>query len=171
MGYSNAYCTIAASSSANGNESCHIVPESKPYGPVNLSINETDKDGNATVQKVRVFSFFGKAITGVLQEDPLSSRGWTFQKRELSNLILHYSKESICWKCRALKRACSFLGKTLTHLTAFYEPSTWGESGLKNRISSLKKIRKENTKKSGSRPSKKTPAGANKASGQAPRLL
>lgn len=93
--YSNAYCTIAASSSANGNEGCHIDPESKPYGPVTLSSNETDGNCNATVQKVRVFSFFGKAITSILQEDPLSSRGWTFQDRKLSNRILHYSKDAI----------------------------------------------------------------------------
>ncbi|MCJ1427596.1 hypothetical protein MMC29_005499 [Sticta canariensis] len=40
---SNAYCTIAASSSANGNEGCQVDPELKPYGLVILSFDETDE--------------------------------------------------------------------------------------------------------------------------------
>ena len=106
--YSNAYCTIAASSSANGNGGCRVDPDSEPYGPVTLPFNETDKNGNSTIQRVRVFSLFGKPITSILQQDPLSSRGWTFQERELSNRILHYSKDSIRWECRALKASLQF---------------------------------------------------------------
>lgn len=106
--YSNAYCTIAASSSANGNEGCHVDPDSEPYGPVILSFNDTDESGIKTVQKVRVFSLFGKEITSILQLDSLSSRGWTFQERELSNRILHYSKDSIRWECRTLKASLQF---------------------------------------------------------------
>ena len=106
--YSNAYCTIAASSSADGNGGCHVDPDSEPYGPVTLSFSETDENGNSTVQKVRVFSTFGKATISILQQDPLSSRGWTFQERELSNRILHYSKDSIRWECRVLKASLQF---------------------------------------------------------------
>lgn len=106
--YSNAYCTIAASSSANGNGGCHVDPDLKPYGPVILSFNEIDENGNTTVQTVHVFSLFGTDVMSVLQQDPLSSRGWTFQERELSNRILHYSKDSIRWECRVLKASLQF---------------------------------------------------------------
>ncbi|MCJ1466072.1 hypothetical protein MMC07_004691 [Pseudocyphellaria aurata] len=106
--YSNAYCTIAASSSENGNEGCHVDPDSKPYGPVNLSFDEIDENGKTTVQNVHVFSLFGKELVNVLQQDPLSSRGWTFQERELSNRVLHYSKDSIRWECRGLKASLQF---------------------------------------------------------------
>ncbi|KAL9127526.1 MAG: hypothetical protein Q9217_003614 [Psora testacea] len=106
--YSNSYCTIAASSSVDGNGGCHVDPNSEPYGPVTLSIKETDEDGYSTVQKVRVFSLSATPITSILQQDPLSSRGWTFQERELSNRILHYSKDSIRWECRDLKASLQF---------------------------------------------------------------
>src|SRR5579862_1975868 len=58
--YSNAYCTVAASSSADGNGGCHLDPDSQPYGPVTLDFNETDGSGDKAVQKVRIFSIFGK---------------------------------------------------------------------------------------------------------------
>ena len=106
--YSNAYCTIAASSSANGNGGCRMDPKSEPYGPVVLSIDEPDEHGNTVVQKVHVFSLFGKAVTSILYQDPLTSRGWTFQERELSNKVLHYSKDSIRWECRSLKASLQF---------------------------------------------------------------
>ncbi|KAL9121473.1 MAG: hypothetical protein Q9187_001964, partial [Circinaria calcarea] len=67
--YSNAYYTIAASLLANGNEGCHVDLDSEPYGPVILSFNETNENGNPAVQKVRVFSLLGKATISILQQD------------------------------------------------------------------------------------------------------
>ena len=106
--YSNAYCTIAASSSVDGNGGCHVDQDSKPYGPVTLSFDDKDTNGNPIIQRVRVFSTFGKAITSILQQDPLNSRGWTFQERELLHRVLHYSKDSIRWECRTLKASLQF---------------------------------------------------------------
>ena len=105
--YSNAYCTIAASSSASGNEGCRVDPDSEPYGPVILSFNEANENSNPIIRKVRIFSTL-KSITDILQRDVLSGRGWTFQERELSNRILHYSKDSIRWECRGLKASLQF---------------------------------------------------------------
>lgn len=106
--YSNAYCTIAASSSADGDGGCHVDQHCEPYGPVMLSINEIDDNGVPTVQKFCVFSLFGKPIVNVLQQDSFSGRGWTFQERELSSRILHFSKDTIRWECRASKASLQF---------------------------------------------------------------
>jgi hypothetical protein len=106
--YSNAYFTIAASSSTDGNGGCHVDPQYAPYGPVVLSFNETDENDKETFQKIRVFSLFGKPIVNIVRQDPLSGRGWTFQERELSNRILHFSKDSVRWECRALQASLQF---------------------------------------------------------------
>jgi Heterokaryon incompatibility protein (HET) len=107
--YSNAHCTVAASSSADGNGGCHLDPDSAPYGPVTLSIHQIDTEtGQKTLQRVRVFSLSNTATITVLQQDPLNSRGWTFQERELSNRVLHFSKDSIRWECRSLKASLEF---------------------------------------------------------------
>jgi Heterokaryon incompatibility protein (HET) len=106
--YSNSYCTIAASSSADGNERCHVDSDWDPYGPVNLTFTEMDTGGEAIIQKVRVFSLSAKPIVNTLQQDPLSSRAWTYQERELSNRVLHYSQDSTRWECRSLKATLQF---------------------------------------------------------------
>ena len=107
--YSSAYCTVAASSSANGNEGCQVDRASKPYGPVDLIFNESDKQGNLTVQRVRVYSMFGTPTSEVIQQDALTKRAWCFQERELSNRVLHYSKDTIRWECRSLQASLEFL--------------------------------------------------------------
>ncbi len=106
--YSNAYCTISASGSADGHGGCRVDQNSQPYGPVTLVLNNTDENGNSTTEKVRIFSLFGTHISSVLTTDPLGKRGWTFQERELSPRILHYSKDSIRWECQSLKASFQF---------------------------------------------------------------
>ena len=106
--YSSAFCTIAASASADGHGGCHVDRRSEPYGPVILPLTEIDVNGNPSIQSVRVFSQFGKPTVNILQQDPLSGRAWTFQERELSHRILHYSKDSIRWECRVLKASLQF---------------------------------------------------------------
>lgn len=50
--YSNAYCTIAASGSKNGNAGCRTDPEAVQHGPVTLELSKFDEDGNKTVEKM-----------------------------------------------------------------------------------------------------------------------
>ncbi|ERF75515.1 hypothetical protein EPUS_08329 [Endocarpon pusillum Z07020] len=106
--HSNAYCTIAASSSADGTGGCHVDPDSGPYGPVILSISDTDGDRRITIQKVRVFCSTENPVVNILQQDPLNGRAWTFQERELSNRVMHVSQDSIRWECRTLKASLQF---------------------------------------------------------------
>jgi hypothetical protein len=106
--YSNSYCTVAASASADGTGGCSLNPDSQPYGPVTLDFNEADEEGNNTHQKIRVYSVFGKPNVNVLTQDPLTKRGWAFQERELSTRILHYSHDTIRWECRSLKASLLF---------------------------------------------------------------
>jgi hypothetical protein len=85
--YSNAYCTIAASSSSNGSEGCRVTPDLVPYGPVPLPRIKTDDLGNSVSEQVRVFFQFGMPTQNILQTDALTKRGWTLQERELSSRI------------------------------------------------------------------------------------
>ena len=121
--YSNAYCTVAASSSPDGSGGCHVDVDSEPCGPVTLSINDTDKNDNQVVKRVRVFSMSSTPITSILQQDPLNGRAWTYQERELSNRILHFSKDSVRWECRSLKASLQFPWQDTTafngHLRTF----------------------------------------------------
>jgi hypothetical protein len=106
--YSNAYCTIAASSSSNGSEGCHINHDLAPYGPVTLTCVKTDDLGNSVPEQVRVFSQFGMPTQNILQTDPLTKRGWTLQERKLSPRMLHYSKDTVRWECMTLKASMLF---------------------------------------------------------------
>ena len=106
--YSNAYCTVAASSSQDGTGGCHVDEASRSYGPVTLDWSQTGENGATTVERIRVFSRFGTPIVNVLIKDPLSQRAWTLQERELSPRVLHYSKDAIRWECRSLKSSIHF---------------------------------------------------------------
>ena len=141
--YSQAYCTIAASSSANGNGGCHVDPDSEPYGPVSLCLNELDEDGNTVVQRFHVFSSFGKPLVNILRQDPLSSRGWTFQERELSNRALHYSKDSIRWECRALKASLQFPWQDVQAFSGNLRTFDVGQIGLRKPDQQLHDKQKE----------------------------
>lgn len=99
--YSNAYCTISASGSSDGNGGCHVDENSRAYGPVTLSWDNMD-------QKIRTFSLFGESILNVLINDPLTQRAWTLQERELSPRVLHYSHDAVRWECRSLKASSTF---------------------------------------------------------------
>lgn len=108
--YLNAYCTVSASGSGNGDGGCHIDSESLAYGPVTLKWDSSDETNGSQQESIRVFSRFGPYIVNVLQTDPLTQRGWCLQERELSRRVLHYSKDSvgIRWECRTVKASLQF---------------------------------------------------------------
>ncbi|MCJ1246474.1 hypothetical protein MMC30_003682 [Trapelia coarctata] len=106
--YSNAYCTVSASASADGNGGCRVDEYYQPYGPVALEWSKKDENGATTIERIRVYSSFSTPLVNVLITDPLSKRAWTLQERELSPRVLHYSKDTIRWECRSLKASTQF---------------------------------------------------------------
>jgi hypothetical protein len=95
--YSNAHLTISASSIT----SCHDgIPftRTEPTTPCTFTLQYPP---NHLVH----FSISPTPPTWetFLEKSPLSKRGWTFQERELSPRILHFSPDQIRWECRTHK--------------------------------------------------------------------
>ncbi|KAG4442584.1 hypothetical protein IFR05_001914 [Cadophora sp. M221] len=90
--YSMATCTIAASSSSDGQGGCLI-----PRG-----------NGNQEQLKPCILNTGGQKVAihpwseewSNRHRGPLSTRGWCFQERELSRRILHFTSHRIFWECR-----------------------------------------------------------------------
>jgi hypothetical protein len=98
--YSNAYVTLAASSSSDGSGGCRLGgPDEVHFGPVDLKFDEIDESGRTTHRAIRVFSKPVGHSVNALRQDPLVTRGWTLQERELSPKVAHYSKDTIRWEC------------------------------------------------------------------------
>ncbi|KAH7321866.1 heterokaryon incompatibility protein-domain-containing protein [Rhexocercosporidium sp. MPI-PUGE-AT-0058] len=90
--YSMATCTIAASSSSDGQGGC-LIPRGdgrpEPLKPCQLSTSG---------QKVTIHPWSEEWSN--FHRGSLSTRGWCFQERELSRRILHFTKHRIFWECR-----------------------------------------------------------------------
>jgi hypothetical protein len=110
MVYSNAHLTIAASGSADGKEGCHIEDEVRSYGPVDIEYPDEDKaaDSMSSTSMFRMWSRDTYPVGQILSSDPLTSRGWTLQERELSPRVLHYSRDSMRWECYELRASIEF---------------------------------------------------------------
>ncbi|KAI2616778.1 HET-domain-containing protein [Hypoxylon sp. NC1633] len=102
--YSNAYVTLAASASSDGTQGC-CIPRGEPeaYWPyVDIPII-----GSRHRERYRAFSWSNLGFQA-LDHDPLQTRGWTLQERELSPRIAHFSRGTVIWECRALRASlCS----------------------------------------------------------------
>ncbi|KAE9368337.1 HET-domain-containing protein [Stipitochalara longipes BDJ] len=104
--YSEAFLTIAATSSTNSNEGCRTDPGSILIGPVVLEFPIADRENSSPIQKVRIFPSDDYLYN--FRSQPLLQRGWTLQERELSTRILFYTKETIRWECSCLKASLRY---------------------------------------------------------------
>jgi hypothetical protein len=107
--YSNAYLTIAASSSADGGGGCAVTDSDRSYGPVDIDCIPSASDSTATTKqnyKFRVWT--GTPSTTGFRGEPLQTRGWTLQERELSPRVVNYSKDTIRWECRSTCASLEF---------------------------------------------------------------
>lgn len=97
MIYSYAWCTVAASGAASCHEgmdlfrkdsetSCALVLQDTTNRHVQICISKTP----ASWDKFH-------------QTNPLNKRGWTFQERELSPRVLHFTADQIWWECRSTR--------------------------------------------------------------------
>ncbi|KAL3426417.1 heterokaryon incompatibility protein [Phlyctema vagabunda] len=111
--YGNAYCTLAALSSKNSTEGCHVVP--KIQESIATFVELDYEDDNYGPYRIRVFQDeplewheqygdnpfrhrdYGSA------DAPLRSRAWTLQERELSRRNIHFGRYQLLWECYELK--------------------------------------------------------------------
>lgn len=100
--YSNALCTIAASSSSDTSMGL-FAPRSERHGAsVTLPWPlEEPNDGGGPLA-LHVTPVFG-SFKDEMAVSPLAKRGWTFQERALSARIVHFGSELCYWEC---KEAC-----------------------------------------------------------------
>jgi hypothetical protein len=95
--YSHAWCTIAASSAKSCHHGIHLFRENWFYSC------DIILDGDQG-SRVRVsISRPPPTWETFYNNNPLNKRGWTFQERELSPRILHFSADQMWWECRSLR--------------------------------------------------------------------
>jgi hypothetical protein len=106
--YSNAYLTIAASSSADGNGGCAVWDSERSVGPLDVDCIPVEADfaPATTNYKFRIWTR-NPSPTGI-SNDPLQTRGWTLQERELSPRVVNYCKDTIRWECQSLHASLEF---------------------------------------------------------------
>ncbi|KAI1409265.1 HET-domain-containing protein [Hypoxylon sp. FL1857] len=63
--------------------------------------------GNREQKCYRVFGWSNRG-NPTLEDDPLQTRGWTLQERELSPRIAHFSHDTVIWECRTLRASLNF---------------------------------------------------------------
>jgi hypothetical protein len=95
--YSNALATVAAAASDHCQGGFLEIHYSKKDLPVprrwEINMLTQTEDPNPWVD-----SFF---------QNPLHSRGWTLQERELSPRMLHFTRMHVVWECR--ERVCAYI--------------------------------------------------------------
>lgn len=87
--FSNAYCTIAATSAAASNEG-FLTPK------LNSALSATFKTPEGGLLHI---SEFMENCNRDLESAPLNTRGWVMQERALSRRTLHFTKTQVYWEC------------------------------------------------------------------------
>jgi len=96
--YSHAWCTIASSSARSCHEGMHLKRKEKE-----ASCGFMAQDSQHRQMQVRLFET-QTTWESFYQSNPLNKRGWTFQERELSPRVLHFSEDQMWWECRTVRK-------------------------------------------------------------------
>jgi hypothetical protein len=127
--YRNAAFTIAAHGSGDSNGGCFVTGASRQHEY--SSIRGTNKDGVESNVHVRLSGFrepnrdeglahIAKGNKVKTLPSRLSTRGWVFQERLLSQRTLHYTGSELVFECRAgLQCECRVGMDTSAHATNF----------------------------------------------------
>jgi hypothetical protein len=112
--YSKAYLTIAAASSDHCDGGFLQVSYYKyeiPKAPEVHRRGDISKEGaeqmNYAMNADLRAANHTRAWLGTFTNNPLFSRSWTLQERELSSRILHFTRTHVVWECR--QRACVYI--------------------------------------------------------------
>jgi hypothetical protein len=88
--YEHAYCTISADSASGSNSSIFKQRLEKDIASSMLQIESLKKGlPFAELYHWRI----------LIEAEPLSTRAWAFQERQLSRRIVHYTSHQVLWEC------------------------------------------------------------------------
>ncbi|KAF4447661.1 hypothetical protein F53441_8807 [Fusarium austroafricanum] len=118
--FSNAYCTIAATSAATSNEG-FITPKTDPAPSVAI---RTPYGGLLHISE------FLEDLHQDLELARLNTRGWVMQERALSRRTLHFTKTQVYWECGNGVH-CERLLKLSNPQSSLFEDSDFPRSILK----------------------------------------
>ncbi|KAI0836961.1 hypothetical protein F5Y06DRAFT_97868 [Hypoxylon sp. FL0890] len=114
--YSNAFVTLAASASSEGTQGCRIPNDGQKDSFPSLGIQQPCALCSIRhipvicSQSQKCYCVFGwsNRRNPTLEDDPLQTRRWTLQERELSPRIAHFSHDTMIWECRTLRASLNF---------------------------------------------------------------
>lgn len=98
--YGNAVCTLAALSSKDSTEGCHLVSDIQ--GTTQCSFFDLAVEADR-YSRLRIFQNRPAGWETEYQGSPLSTRAWVLQERELSQRTIHFAKRQLLWECQELK--------------------------------------------------------------------
>ena len=96
--YSHAWCTIASSRASSCHQGMRLKRKEKA-----ASCDFIAQDSRGRQMQVRIFET-QNTWEKFYQSNPLNKRGWTFQERELSPRVLHFSDDQMWWECRTARK-------------------------------------------------------------------
>jgi hypothetical protein len=95
--YAKAYLTISASAAANPLSGCLVQRDIAQYVQLPYTSNEVSDVVHASLAPFKLGDF-GNQIN-ILEDEPISARGWTFQERVLSHRTLYYATKQLYFEC------------------------------------------------------------------------
>lgn len=96
--YQNAYVTLAATASRNGDGGCFSSFENRGLAKeYELDSCQSSNTSIIVREKIQHWSIPPTATT--LEHHPLLTRGWTFQERLLSPRVVHFCEREVVWEC------------------------------------------------------------------------
>ncbi|KAI1268979.1 HET-domain-containing protein [Xylariaceae sp. FL1019] len=157
--YENAFLTIAATGSYDGDGGCYAVPDPEFRG---RPVMEGSIYVRQKMPKLETMYWFNDSLRQWPSDWPLLRRAWVYQEMQLSSRVLHFGSHEVIWQCRTLRR--SETGSNDSHIgSTFSRPfnlkDDWNEkiahySGLsltfeKDRFAALAAISQREAQKRG----------------------
>jgi len=119
--YASSTCTLSAASSPNSFGGCRVNAHNKrTYSARHLDLQ-------FDTQRIRIFEDMPRDWINEYLENPLVTRGWALQEKELSHRNIHFSRNMLLWQCKTFK-ASTELPWFQTYFdddTVFKDPGPW----------------------------------------------
>ena len=117
--YAGSFCTLSALSSHNSHGGFFRVAEKERDFVFRYDLTLGS-------QRIRVFPAEPNhwALHG-----PLMERAWTLQERELSNRIVHFSRDELLWECKTLRASADLPWLEVSKIRSFLSSMSWVSRG------------------------------------------
>ncbi|KAH6625745.1 heterokaryon incompatibility protein-domain-containing protein [Boeremia exigua] len=130
--YGNAYCTLAALSSADGQGGCHR--EAYVQKSMNNTFFDLPNPSCAAEPYIRIFckeptdwktDYDGTLGRSNECQSPLRYRAWVLQERELSRRSIHFGKCQLLWECKQMKASAQLPWLEMKKKKGLTYPEGW----------------------------------------------